>query len=146
MNKERGASLVEILLVITMIGIIVALIANIPNALMLINKSKQLSLAREIAVKQIEDKRTINYDNLSLGSSLIDDNRLSLLPQGSGKVEVGLKNEETEDPDDWIPCSSTTCPSAEDVKEITVIVDWVFNNKPQSVSLKTIISKGGINQ
>lgn len=132
MSKESGFSLVESLLVVVIVGSIVFLLANIPNALMLISKSRHLSLAREIAAKQLEDKRTIKYDNLVNDSSPIADSRLGLLPQGSGTVIV-------ED-------CGTICTNDEHVKQVTATVLWIDNNKPQTVSLKTMIGEGGINQ
>ena len=141
-SNERGFSLIESLLVVVIIGSIVFLIANIPNAIMLITKSRHISLAREIAIKQIEDKRMINYSNLALGSSAISDNRLSALPQGSGTVVVGVKNENNE----WINCDTSICTNGENIKQVTIEVNWIDNNKPQSVSLKTMIGEGGINQ
>lgn len=146
MKNEKGISLVESLLVIVIAGVLVSLLANLPNAMGLINKSRNLSLAREIAVKQIEDKRTISYINLGLGSSPIDDPRISMLPQGSGTVEVGVENKETPDPDDWIPCDISICTNGEFIKQISVTVSWVDNNKPQSITIKTMIAEGGINQ
>lgn len=133
MDNENGVSLIESLLVVVVIGSIVFLLANIPNALMLIGKSKHVSLAREIAVKQIEDKRVINYTNLINDSSLINDNRLSLLPQGTGIVEV-------------TDCDPVICTQGEHIKQILVTVNWQDNNKPQTVFLKTMIGEGGINQ
>ncbi len=129
---EKGVSLIESLLVVVVIGSLVFLIANIPNALMLIGKSRYVSLAREIAVKQIEDKRTINYVNLVNDNSPILDTRLSLLPEGSGTVEV-------ED------CPPSICTNGEHIKQVTVKVNWQ-GNKPQTIILKTMIGEGGINQ
>lgn len=131
--NEKGISLVESLLVVVILGVIVLLMANIPNSLMLISKSKHLSLAREIAVKQIEDKRAISYANLTNDSSQVIDSRLSLLPQGVGTVEV-------ED------CDSAICTNGERVKQVTVTLNWQDNNKTQEISLKTMIGEGGINQ
>lgn len=133
MKNENGLSLIESLLVVAVIGSIVFLMGNIPNALMLFSKSRHLSLAREIAVKQIEDKRTINYANLVNDSSPLSDNRLNLLPQGAGTVVV-------ED------CNTSVCTSGEHLKQITVTVSWIDNNKPQTLALKTMIGEGGINQ
>ncbi|MBI2337873.1 type II secretion system protein [Candidatus Daviesbacteria bacterium] len=146
MSKERGFSLIESLLVVVIIGCVVLLLANIPNALMLVSKSRHMSLAKEIAAKQIEDKRTINYPDIGLGSSPISDARLDLLPQGSGTVIIGVENEDTPDPDDWIPCAIDICTNGEAAKQVTVTVNWVDNNKPQTVILKTMIAEGGINQ
>lgn len=133
MKEEKGFSLVESLLVVVIIGSVVLLIANIPNALMLIAKSRHVSLAREIAVKQIEDKRTINYVNLVNDNSPVSDTRLSLLPEGSGTVEVG-------------DCDPSICTQGEDIKQVTITVSWRDNNKIQTITLKTMIGEGGINQ
>ena len=133
MKNERGVSLIESLLVVVVLGSIVFLIASIPNALMLVGKSRHVSLAREIAVKQIEDKRTIDYSNLVNDSSPISDSRLTILPQGSGTVTVG-------------DCDPAICTNGEDIKQITVSVNWLDNNKTQTLSLKTMIGEGGINQ
>lgn len=130
--SQTGVSLIEALLVVVIIGSIVFLIANIPNGMMLINKSRHLSLAREIAVKQIEDKRTISYVNLANDNSPISDTRLSLLPEGSGTIVI-------ED------CDPAVCTNGEHAKQVTVTISWM-ETKSQIVSLKTLIGEGGINQ
>lgn len=131
--NEHGFSLIESLVVIAIIGSIVFLIANIPSTMMLVGKARHVSLAREIAVKQIEDKRTINYTNLVNDNSPISDTRLSLLPFGNGTVVVA-------------DCDAAVCTNGENVKQVTVTVSWKDNNKTQTVSLKTMIGEGGINQ
>lgn len=130
---EKGTSLVESLLVIVVVGAIVVLMANIPNALGLISKSRHLSLAREIISKQIEDKKSTNYANLVDDISPISDSRISLLPKGSGQVLV-------ED------CDPVICSNGEHIKQITVTIDWVDNSKNQNISVKTFIGEGGLNQ
>lgn len=132
-KSQRGESLIELLLVIFLLGIIVMLLASLPNAMNLITKSKRMSLAREIVTKQIEDERRIKYIDLANGSQQISDSRISLLPHGSGTVTV-------ED------CDKNICTDSENVKQVTVIVNWQENNKDQQVSLKTFIGKGGLNQ
>lgn len=133
MKKESGVSLIESLLVVVIIGVLVFLLASIPNSLMLITKSRHLSLVREIAVKQIEDERTINYLNLVDGTSPINDPRLATLLQGSGTVTVQ-------------DCDPTICTNEENVKQVTVSLNWIDNNKTQTLTLKTMIGEGGINQ
>ncbi len=133
MESESGVSLIESLLVVVIMGLIVFLFASIPNSLMLITKSRHASLAREIAVKQIEDKRTINYSNLVNDSSPIIDGRLSSLPGSSGTVTVA-------------DCDPIICTNGEHIKQIVVLVNWSDNEKTQSITLKTMIGEGGINQ
>lgn len=132
-NFQKGFSLVESLLVLVVIGSIVFLLANIPNALMLINRSRHVSLAREIATKQIEDKRNISFENLVNDNLAISDYRLNMLPQASGTVKV-------ED------CSEAICSEGENIKQVIVTVSWIDNNKPQTITLHTMIGEGGINQ
>lgn len=123
----------ESLLVIAMVGVMVFLMANIPNAMNLVNKSRHLSLAREIASKQIEDKRNISFANLVNDSAAVSDPRINLLPDGSGTVTV-------ED------CSSQICTRSENVKQVSVTVSWKDNNKNVTITLKTLIGEGGLNQ
>lgn len=124
--REKGVSLIESLLVVAVVGTTVFLLANLPNALGLVTKSRHLSLVREIASQAIETKRQISFSNLVNGSESISDPRVTLLPQGSGSVVV-------ED-------------SGEDIKKITVTINWKEGEKSQSTSLTTLIGEGGINQ
>lgn len=124
--REKGVSLIESLLVVAVVGTTVFLLANLPNALGLVTKARHLSLVREIASQAIETKRQISFINLVNGSESISDPRITLLPQGSGSVVV-------EDSD-------------EDIKKITVTINWKEGEKSQSTSLTTFIGEGGINQ
>lgn len=137
MKNNSGFSLIESLLVVVVVGILVFLLASIPNSLMLMTKSKHASLAREIAVKQMEDKRATDYINLINENSNIADNRLSLLPQGVGIIVV----------EDCDPvANSQFCPNNEHIKFVTVTVSWKDNDKVQDIILKTMIGEGGVNQ
>lgn len=130
---ERGVSLIESILVVAVVGFTIILLANLPNALGLINKASHLSLSREIASKEIETKRNINYINLVPDTTAIIDSRISLLPSGSGQVIV-------------TDCDSLICTGLENIKEITVTVNWKEGSKNQQVLLKTFVGEGGINQ
>ncbi len=136
-DNQKGVSLIESLMVVVLVGVMVFLMANLPNAMNLITKSKNMSLAREIAAKEIEDKRNTAYANLAADDSLIEDPRISLLPQGSGKVKVEF-------------CDPITfpqfCPNDEQIKIVTVFISWRENNKDQKVDIKTFIGEGGLNQ
>lgn len=118
---------------VSLIGVLILLLANLPNAMGLISKSKNISLAREIAVKEIEDKRSLSFINLVNDTSPISDSRIVLLPQGSGTVTV----------DD---CKVEICTNNEPVKEVKVTITWRENSKDQEITLNTFIGEGGLNQ
>lgn len=129
--NEKGISLVESLLASAMVGILVILLANLPNAFNLMNKSKHLSIAREIAAKAVEDKRSLGYSNLVNDTENITDLRILELPSGKGTTAI-----ET--------CPAEICTSGENLKQITVTVNWQDNNKSQSAVIKTFIGETGI--
>lgn len=131
--NQKGVSLIESLMVVVALGFIVFLLSSLPGSMGLINKSNHLSLAREIASKQLEDKRATNYANLVNDTTVISDSRISLLPNGSATVAV-------ED------CDALICTNGEHIKQITVTVNWKDNNKTQSITVKTFIAEGGLNQ
>ena len=132
-SRNKGVTLIESLLVVVVVGGIVLLLANLPNAIGLIGRSRHLSLAREIIAKQVEDKRATSYINLVNDISSIVDPRIALLPSGSGQVQVEH-------------CHPLICTHSENIKQIIVTVNWMENSKLQSISLKTLIGEGGLNQ
>lgn len=133
MSAQRGVSLVETILVVLTLGFIVILMANLPNALGLIQKSKHVGVAREVATKQIEDQRSVSFINLVNGTTNVSDSRLSLLPQGVGQVEVS-------------DCDPLICTNSESIKKVKTTVTWKDISKTQTVTLETFIGEGGLNQ
>lgn len=131
--KNKGISLVELLLVIVMVGFLVLVIGNLPNSLTLIGKAGHQSLAREIASKKIEDIRAMQYINLSNGENSLTDYRLSELPDGAGTYLI-------ED------CDSLVCTNGEQTKKVIVTVSWKEGSKVTQIKLETLISEGGIGQ
>lgn len=131
--KEKGASLIESLMIIVAVSVIVFLMANLPNAMGLIQKSRHLSLAREIAAKNLEDMRSISYINLVNGTTSVSNSEISLLPKGSGEILV-------ED------CPEEICTNSETIKHVRVTINWADNQKTQTISLDTFIGEGGLNQ
>lgn len=128
---EKGISLLELLTVVVMVGMIITLLANIPNALSLMSKSSHLSIVREIITKQIEDKRAIGFANLVNGSQNITDTQISKLPSGIGTIDVQ-------------DCPLSICTNGEHLKAIIVTVNWTDNSKTQSTKLNTFIGEAGI--
>lgn len=136
-NNRKGFSLVELLLVIAAVSFLVLLLGSIPNSVNLIGRSRQQSIAREIISREIEDKRAITYINLATGETQVNDPRLGLLPAGSGKTVIA----------DCIPVESPAiCPGGENIKQITVTLDWKTAGKAQTIKVETLISEGGLNK
>ncbi len=130
-QNQKGVSLVELLIVVAVIGFLAILVASIPNSIALIGNSKHVSVAREVATKQIEDSRAIGYDNLVEGENSISDFRINTLPNGAGLVTIQ-------------DCDLTICASGEELKQIIVKVTWKELGKPQEVKLTTFVSENGL--
>jgi Tfp pilus assembly protein FimT len=128
----RGVSLIELLLVVATVGFLVLLIGNLPNAINLVGRAQRQSLAREIASKQLENKRAVAFTNLANGSYNIVDPRLSSLRFGVGEVLV-------------TDCPVTVCNNSEAAKVVGVTITWQ-ESTPQTLKLDTIIAQGGLNQ
>lgn len=131
--NNKGVSLIELLLVMALVGFLVLLIANLPNSINLIGKANHQSTALKIASKALEDKRSLQYQNLANGEQALSDPRLLRLPSGSGQVLV-------ED------CDPLICTQGENARQVFVKVTWQESGKAQEVTLKTLISEGGLSQ
>lgn len=132
-NKNNGVTLIELLLVIALVGFLVLLIGNLPNSINLIGKANHQSIALKIASKALEDKRGLQYVNLANGEAALSDPRLLKLPSSNGLVLV--EN-----------CDPLICTQEENAKQILVRVTWKESGKNQEVSLKTLISEGGLSK
>lgn len=130
----KGFSLIEIILVVFIVGFMVLFIADIPSALKIVGVSSRESIAKEIALKVIEDTRAQSYDNLANTSDpppSISDSRLGSLPSGSAIYTI-------------IDCPVSICTNGELVKQATVKIAWVEGGSSRSLELVTLIAKGGL--
>lgn len=133
-KNQQGFSLIEVVLVIMLIGFLILIISNLPSSFRLIGKSKNESLAREIAVSEIENQRAKTYINLANTSNplpQISDSRISQLPQGNGTIEIK-------------DCPNTICQRSEQTKQVIVTVNWIQDTQVKTVQLTTLISNGGL--
>lgn len=129
--NEQGLSLVELILGIMIIGFMVMLVMNLPSSLSLIGKSRFTSIAKDIASQKVEDTRAVGFDNLADGSTSFYDPRLSSLPSPSANLTVS-------------DCPVSVCKNGEEVKQITVTVNWIDKGSPGNVILTTLVAKGGL--
>lgn len=131
MKKQQGFSLIEMVFVVMIAGFIILLISNLPNSISLIGQGKFASTAKDIASQEIEDARSLGYDNLADGTVPVTDYRLSSLPGGQATRQV----------DD---CPASICKNSELMKQVTATVTWQESGKAKSVQITTLISKGGL--
>lgn len=130
-KKDRGFSLIELLVIVVIVGFIALVLFNIPNSIRLIGVSRSSSVALDIAQKAVEDLRSITYDNLVNGSTNITDSRLTSLPGSSGTILI-------ED------CPLIICSSGELTKKATITVNWRDQAVTKKIDLTTFISEGGL--
>ena len=131
--NQQGVSLVELVLVASAVIFLSLLIGNLPSSMSSINKSRHLSIAREIAGKQIEYLRKQPFGNLVDGVNFFTDQDLATLTDASATYEI-------ED------CPPAVCVLGETVKKIKVEISWNEGGANKKVEATTIIAEGGITQ
>lgn len=131
--KEKGISLIEIILVAAAVIALTLLLTSLPSSMSSIQKSRQVSLAKEIASKQLEYLRNQNYENLVEGDNTFVDINLNKLSSAQGLYKISA-------------CDPAICTLDEDIKEIKVQVLWNEAGDNKNVELTTFISKGGLGQ
>lgn len=132
-NPSRGFSLVEVIIAVFLTGLIVLVVANIPQAVRLITGSKGESKVREVVAQKIEDVRLSGYDSLDseTGPVTFTDPKLDSLNSVNGAVLV----EE---------CPEDVCTHDELIKKVTVTITWTENTEPKRFSVATFVAKGGL--
>lgn len=129
--SERGFSLVEVVLGALVVVLVVFIIMNIPPSINLIGRSKQESLAKDIALKKIELLRSSEYGVLANGVTPISDPRLASLPNSLGQATI-------ED------CPVDICTQGEIAKRVTVKITWKNSGDTKKIELVTLLTDGGI--
>lgn len=131
--NQSGLSLLEILLAITICGMVIFMLGSFSQSIGLIGSSSSESTIKQIALKTVEDLRSQGYDNLTTNTTTpITDSRLSKIPQASGQVDI-------------LNCPVNICANNEQAKQVNVSLTWSEANKKQTFQFVTIIAKGGLN-
>ncbi len=133
-KKEKGFSLIEIVIIVLIAGFIVLLLSNLPSSLKLIGISNHESKAKEVAQKKVEDIRATPFANISLGTTPVEDAGLSSLPGGTGEILI----EE---------CPDTVCSTQAEkalIRKATVKINWIDHANQKEVKLTTLVTDGGL--
>lgn len=131
---QSGFSLIEIVLIIMIVGFILLLVVNLPNAISLVSRSQFTSIANRVGSKKIEELRSKGYDaivNEPQTEQTCTDCDVSKLPGGSATYQV--KN-----------CSAPLCTQSEKIKEIIIKINWLEKGQTKTVTLQTMIGQGGL--
>lgn len=133
-NKEEGFTLIEVLVTMVILsGVLTALLSCFIYGLNIISRMKQTAVATQIIQEQLEDIRDKTYDEiLSLGTSF-DNASLDQLSTWSG----------CEGASGGIAVESSL---GDDIKKVTVTVQWTYRGRAQREDLVTFITREGINK
>ncbi len=133
-KKEEGFTLIEVLVTMVILsGVLTALLSCFIYGLNIISRMKQTAMATQIIQEELEDIRDKTYDEIvSLGTSF-ENTRLDQLSAQSGCEEAsgGVVVESSE---------------GDDIKKITVTVQWTYRGRAQREDLVTFITREGINK
>lgn len=123
-KNKKGFSLIEAVITIFIIGVVLVLYQSAVSTIRLTKIAKDQEIALRVANNKIEELRTGGYANLP-ESGGFSDAQLSVLPSGSGNMEISNFNADT--------------------KQVLVEVEWqeTGSSSARNVTLATLITKTG---
>jgi len=127
-RKEKGISLIEVLVTMFLLAVVLLTLDSVfIYGLKLLSRSKQVTLATQIAQEEMEFIRNQNFDDiLILDSSFTHENLSSLLNgQGILAIEDG---------------------PGDDIKKITASVAWDYRGNQMRKDVVTYMTRSGINK
>ena len=130
LNAKPGFTLIEIVLSLLLILAILTVFFAGSGTYTASRGTNLAGIATKIATRQIETLRKVDYASLpscpSPTGCNISDSDLVKLPSGSAKQFID------------------TYESSTDIKQVTVVVDWVVSGANKNIKLDTLIYKNGL--
>ena len=127
-NPQKGFSLIEVLIAIFILGIVsVTLISVFIYGFNVVFKTRQVTMAIQIAQEEVELVRNMNYDDILLLGSTYDHDSLSELINGAGALSIQSG-------------------PGDDIKKLTVSVTWDYQGTNMRKDVVTFITREGVNK
>ena len=127
-NSQKGFSLIEVLIAIFILGIVsVTLISVFIYGFNVVFKTRQVTIATQIAQEEVELVRNMNYDDILLLGSTYSHDNLSDLVNGAGVL-------------------SLESGPGDDIKKLTVSVTWDYQGTNMRKDVVTFIAREGVNK
>ena len=124
---KRGFSLIELIVALGLISVAVLLLGVAVSSVPLTKNTRDQNLAYHIAVKKIEELRSISYASLP-GSGTFTDPGFAELNSAAGQLTVASYQGSSE------------------IKHITVTVTWTDGGANKNVTLDTLMAENGLNE
>lgn len=127
-SSKKGFSLIEVLIAVFILGIVsLTLISVFIYGFNVIYKTKQLTLATQIAQEEVELIRNMNFDDILTLDSSYGHDSLSELVNGTGTLSL------QDGP-------------GTDIKKLTVSVTWDYRGTSLRKDVVTFITREGVNK
>ncbi len=127
-NPQTGFSLIEVLIAIFILGIVsITLVSVFMYGFNSVYRTKQVSLATQIAQEEVELVRNLNYDDILLLGSTFTHDSLSELVNGAGALTIENG-------------------SGDDIKKLTVSVTWIYRGIDMRKDVVTFVTREGVNK
>ncbi len=127
-KSQEGFSLIEVLIAIFILGIVsITLISVFIYGFNVVYRTRQVTLATQIAQEEVELIRNLNYDDILLLGSTFSHDSLSEFVSGAGALSI------EDGPGD-------------DIKKLTVSVTWDYQGTNMRKDVVTYITREGVNK
>jgi prepilin-type N-terminal cleavage/methylation domain-containing protein len=146
---KSGFSLIEILITVAILAVIViTLIPVFIYGFNLLQKTKQVALATQVAQLEVEQYRNMSFDRISqspLGSTTRAFNVTEFPSLFTDQGNPYLRNGQMETSLTRGDVSSGTFGDS-NIFKLTVIITWQYHNRQMRKDVVTYFSKGGVNR